>query len=416
MHTERMKLLVVLLTLNCLCASIDVWELFGPKLKSSRSLETENTVHDYVKDLTVKFEYPLEVHKVISSQGYILTLHRLPYGRKATNTKRPRPVVLLILGIFGSPECFLFRGPQYDLPYILADSGYDMWILNNRGSSYSKQHTSLNPERDKSFWDFSFHELGIYDLPPVIDYILHLTQQKDLFFIGYSMGASIGHVLCSSRPEYNTKIRHFINFAPVTNVVHFLPPGQNFLFAILPDFARSLKAQNISELFPRRVLTGNIFKGMCQNGSNLQPLCMAAIFLIVGIDYKQFNPALFAHIFRYFPDGTSLKTIEHYVQILTTGIFKEYDYGIEQNRLIYGSDEAPRYNLSSVTVPVSIYYGAGDILSTKMDCEYLAKKIRNAMGLYRVPFRDFNHMDFMWATKARQLLYDPLLNLLNKYK
>ncbi|KRT79379.1 hypothetical protein AMK59_7877, partial [Oryctes borbonicus] len=102
--------------LNCLCANTDVLELFGPKLRSGRSLETENTVHDYVKDLTRKFEYPLEVHKVISDQGYILTLHRLPFGRKASNiTKRPRSTVLLNLGLFGSPESFLFRGPQHDL-------------------------------------------------------------------------------------------------------------------------------------------------------------------------------------------------------------------------------------------------------------------------------------------------------------
>lgn len=50
MHTVvRMKLLLVLLMLDCMCASADVWEFFGPKLRSRRrSLENENAVHDYV--------------------------------------------------------------------------------------------------------------------------------------------------------------------------------------------------------------------------------------------------------------------------------------------------------------------------------------------------------------------------------
>lgn len=32
---------------------------------------------------------------------------------------------------------------------------------------------------------------------------------------------------------------------------------------------------------------------------------------------------------------------------------------------MYGSDAPPKYNLSQVTAATSIYYGAGDIISTK---------------------------------------------------
>lgn len=417
MRAVLMKQLLVLLILSRFCAGTDVWELFGPKLKSRRrSLENENTVHDYVKEITQKYNYPLEIHKVVSEQGYILTIHRLPFGRKSNFTKRPRPVVLLNLGLFGSPECFLFRGPQDDLPYILADSGFDMWILNNRGSSYSRQHLRFNPERDKDFWNFSFHEVGVFDLPPVIDYILQLTKQRDLFLIGYSMGASVGYVLCSLRPEYNEKIRHFVNLAPVTDIVHTLTPGHNIMFSVFPDFVKSLKTQNITEIFPRGILTTDFVKNICQNGSSMQPLCLALIFLIVGVDYKQFDTGLFPHILRYFPDSCSLKTAEHYVQIMTTGAFKQFDYGLEENIRVYKSNTAPKYNLSRVTVPTSIYYGGGDIISTKADCEHLTRKLPNVMGLYKIPFQAFNHMDFMWATEARKLLYDPVVNLLNKYK
>lgn len=47
-----------------------------------------------------------------------------------------------------------------------------------------------------------------------------------------------------------------------------------------------------------------------------------------------------------------------------SGTFGQYNYGQEMNKIMYGSEEPPRYNLTDVTVPVSIYYGAGDFLVT----------------------------------------------------
>lgn len=37
--------------------------------------------------------------------------------------------------------------------YILADQGYDVWLGNNRGNLYSRNHSSI-PPTNKTFWDF----------------------------------------------------------------------------------------------------------------------------------------------------------------------------------------------------------------------------------------------------------------------
>jgi pimeloyl-ACP methyl ester carboxylesterase len=58
--------------------------------------------------------------------------------------------------------------------------------------------------------------MGIYDLPTMTDYILNKTGQKDLYYIGFSMGATMFFVFTSMKPEYNEKIRLMIALAPST--------------------------------------------------------------------------------------------------------------------------------------------------------------------------------------------------------
>ena len=72
---------------------------------------------------------------------------------------------------------------------MLSDLGYDVWMCNARGNRYSKNHTSLNSDY-MEFWDFTFHEMGKYDLPANIDYILAKTGYDQLHYVGHSQVSS----------------------------------------------------------------------------------------------------------------------------------------------------------------------------------------------------------------------------------
>ncbi len=100
--------------------------------------------------------------------------------------------------------------------YVLADAGYDVWMGNARGNKYSRRHTSLSPDGlfNSKFWNFDWHEMGIYDMPASIDYVLETTGVETLFYIGHSMGTTLFWVLNAERPEYNVKFRAVFALAP----------------------------------------------------------------------------------------------------------------------------------------------------------------------------------------------------------
>ena len=75
-------------------------------------------------------------------------------------------------GILDSAATFVNNGPGLAPAYLLADKCYDVWLGNTRGSKYSRSHRTLNPDKDKEFWNFSFVEMGRYDITAAVDYVL----------------------------------------------------------------------------------------------------------------------------------------------------------------------------------------------------------------------------------------------------
>ena len=74
---------------------------------------------------------------------------------------------------------------------VIAFLGYDVWMGNTRGNTYSKNHTTLDTcSSCPEFWNFGWHESGMYDLAAAIDYILAITKQESLYYIGHSMGTT----------------------------------------------------------------------------------------------------------------------------------------------------------------------------------------------------------------------------------
>jgi len=168
--------------------------------------------------------YPCEEHKIITKDGYILGVFRIPYGRNSSSSSPSRPV-LLQHGLLDAATTWVMNFPDQSLRFILADAGYDVWLGNMCGNYYSRTHVKYNPNRDSAFWDFSWDDMARDDLPSMIYYILNLTQQAHIAYIGHSQGRMIAFAEFS---RLNSDLQSHVSFygtlAPVAHLGHIKSP------------------------------------------------------------------------------------------------------------------------------------------------------------------------------------------------
>nr|ABA12145.1 44 kDa salivary lipase-like protein SP14 [Phlebotomus argentipes] len=391
----------------------------GDKLQS---LASENEVHvkqkssilhsknDFV-DLSKSHGYAAEEHTVKTDDGYLLTLHRIPRGVKAQ--KNSKGVVFLLHGLLCSSVDWIILGPQSALAFLLAEEGYDVWLGNARGNTFSRRHVSRGV-KSKAFWKFSWHEIGIYDLPAMIDYALNATRQTSLHYIGYSQGSTAFLVMASMRREYMKKVSMFQALGPAV----YLSNTRSFVVRTLAPFTSQFQMLNsilgTTEFLPRGTLLDSASKLFCHLHSPIKILCSNILFLMAGFDSEQIDMKLLPTILAHSPAGASVNQIVHYLQCVKTGKFSLFDYGSSENMVKYNATTPPEYPIEQMTVPTVIHYGLNDVFCSVTDVQKLIQKLPNVVGNYSVPFAKFNHLDFIYAKRARELVYDRVIeNLTN---
>ncbi|XP_018049963.1 PREDICTED: lipase 3-like [Atta colombica] len=373
-----------------------------------------------ILDLVEKYGYNGEVHEVITSDGYILNLHRITGRTNFNNSQVQKPVAFVMHGLLCSSACFIISGPEKGLAFVLAEAGYDVWLGNARGNVYSRKH-KLSIIRKELYWDFSWHEIGVYDLPAMIDYIVKITGREKIFYLGHSQGTTSFFVMSTELPEYQHKIQAMFALAPVAYCSRLRNPIFQFLARFSDPLDELLKLIGIYEFTPTNEIMKQFQKIVCEEDAITQPLCTNLIFLISGFDKDQFNTTLLPLIMEHAPAGAATKQIMHYLQliksrsIITMGKFRQYDYSLITNLMKYGTFYPPKYDLGKIKVPVSLHYSANDWLAHVDDVDQLEKELGNPLGKFLVPYKKFNHLDFMWAKDVKELLYNKILNLMTHF-
>ena len=151
-----------------------------------------------------------ESHQVITDDGYILGIWRIP-GPLTGGDGTPRPPVLMQHGLECDMTFWLWNRPSVAPALVLARAGYDVWLGNNRGNRFSDTHVSLNP-KSKEYWSFDWEQMGTYDTPAVIKMIKSKTGYPKVNYIGHSEGTTQIMAAAGLKP-YNDFYHDNINLA-----------------------------------------------------------------------------------------------------------------------------------------------------------------------------------------------------------
>lgn len=367
----------------------------------------EQTIPKKVSQFTqrvLQLGFTVKDYDVVTEDGYILKVFNIP-GDKA------RPV-LMTHGVIDSCETYIVR-ENISLAINLAKLGYDVWLGNNRGNRYSRRHIYLDPDNDREFWDFSFHELGYYDLPAMIDFVLKQTKQKTLTAIGHSQGTTIFFVLGSVRPEYNDKIKILIALSPVCYLNHLKDASYYFLTS-MPFIDQLFTALGREEFLGDDTVIGRGFRTFCSTKDNYDMCAHGILFAIAGSDPEEMEPDFLPTVMAQYPTGTSRKNAVHISQVGMRRSFSEFDY-TWRNMDIYNSTEPPEYDISKMTTKVAIITGRNDGLSTIEDVDMLSKKLPNVVEYIIVDHEKFNHIDSVWGRNMDKYLLPHVFGIMDTY-
>jgi len=269
---------------------------------------------------------------------------------------------------------------------------------------------TLSPE-DEPYWEYSWDEMGRYDIPANIDYILETTGEEKLIYVGHSLGCTLFYIAMIEHPHLNDKIENMISLAPTTSVAS-LNNYLRYMAPILTPMELFLRWTGTRAYYDYQSTTHQALTYLARNYRMASVVCGLLLFNIYGHSTTYDQTAIDTLVGHY-PSGGSVKTIVHFLQNYNSGdSFHRYDFGQSGNVQRYGTAEAPQYNLSLVQAPVNIFWAENDPLVSPKDVAWLASRLGNVKTSFRVADATFSHGDFIWSTAANQLVYDHVLALI----
>ncbi|XP_027294811.1 tear acid lipase-like protein [Cricetulus griseus] len=341
-----------------------------------------------ISEIISYWGYKWEVYEVVSGDGYILPIYRIPCGKNETMDSSPKTVVYLQHGLTLSASAWILNPPSSSLGFLLADANFDVWLGNSRGNNYAMKHVYLDPNSE-AFWDFSFDEQIKFDIPAIIDFIVNKTGQKQIYYVGHSQGTLLAYGAFATNPQVAQKIKANLALAPVVTT-RYLSGAFRTIAYVDPTVIKQVFGE-------KDIMTGkddnHIIQFICHR-QTIGTVCNNLLTLLFGYNPQNLNESRIDVYAGQIPAGTSVRSILHFAQGIRTGLVQAYNWGSEAlNMQHYNQSTPPIYNLENMKVQTVIWSGVNDILANPMDVKNLAAKTNNLV--YHEKTEKYNHVDFL---------------------
>ncbi|KAL2914030.1 hypothetical protein HK105_206475 [Polyrhizophydium stewartii] len=351
--------------------------------------------------------YAYEKHCVATPDGFIVELVRIV--RKPNTASQAAPAnafskgpVLLVHGLFQCSGVFVTSGPN-SLAFYLAESGFDVWLGNNR--CCEKLHLEHSPS-SVEHWDWSLEDLARYDFPTLVEFVATQTRCDQITYIGHSQGNAQAFLGLSIAPKIAKRIRCFIALAPAAYIGPLLKQGPMAMLMTCPPRVYST-IFGVKEILPimnivQRYFPATVFATLAYAMFN---------YLFKWAD-TNWDPKHVRHYFQFTPRPTSTKSIQHWGQISRRGHLGLFDPSHPMTSDAFAVPDI--LDVSSISCPLVLFYGRRDRI---VDGDRLLRECRASKHVNLVlaeQIDHYEHMDVIWARSAPRRVFSKIVATLNK--
>ena len=374
--------------------------------------------------------YGYELHHVLSEDGFINAIHRIVNQRFF----KTRGSILCFHGIFMASTYFLNNSPGgypdeplfltgANIGFEMARRGFDVWLLDQRATPYSKNHTIFDEEDKQNFWNWSLDQIALLDLPAAIDYILATTKRKNIGYLGHSQGSRVMFMLMSRRKEYNDIIKPFIAMSPQFfdgDGIFSRFPATLFLTNGMTEGILGFMGGKLTNSFVRK-----IFKTMCAGSIKQHLICPPLLYfgltitsLVTRLAFESFNIKrlpVYASSQYY---TVSNRQAAQYLQIARTNRPAMLDLSSRVNAKVYGSEYPPIYDPNLITCPhIALFSSLADLIVDQRDVQQLRETMA-ATPIFDQVINDpsFGHFSFLLGQPEKVIgfINRPILEIMDR--
>lgn len=384
----------------------------------------------YAKDISefaAANGYIIREYVVTTRDDYLLVVHKLEKHescRRPTNRSVNAGIAYFHHGLLTNSELFLL-GSEKDknLPYLLVDLGYEVWLGNNRGNKYSRKHLKLSVA-DKKYWNFSLDEFALYDIPDTIKYIKnYYSTDRKITYIGFSQGCSQLFAALSLNPHLNDDIGLFVGLSPA-----IVPRDLNhvILKAIVDQTANDNSF--LYNLFGERAILPSVAFWCWLMGPQLYQIVVDySLKFLFGWNSKNISEEQKRVGYRHMFSNSSVKSIIHWFQIISARRFQMFDEtcdiglsGLAQfshDLKLTTSRVAPFPIAHHLDVPMVLVYGDSDILVDIENTKLIIVSHNGKMAeklLETIKCPGYEHMDTLWGNNVYNDVFEKVIEYLER--